>query len=73
MIEYTQSPSSVGAEFTEVLNASIDLEGGRAEFQSLPTAGLIYVFRVSTENAEGQSVPSECPPLFLEIGTLDHK
>ena len=73
VVEYTPSPSSMGAKFTEVVNASIDLEGGRAELQSLPTAGLTYVFRVATENAEGKSVPSQCPPLFLEIGKPVHR
>lgn len=50
----------------------VDVVEGEAILQTLPAAGLTYTFRVSTENIEGESLPSECPMIFLEIGKFDH-
>ena len=73
-IEYSPLPSSdnnmTSINFTPVVNASVNLVGSAAILQALPDAGQTYVFRVTTANAEGDSVPSECPPIFLEIGKI---
>ena len=74
-IEYSPLPSSdnnnmTSNNFTPVVNASVDVVGSVAILQALPDAGQTYVFRVTTANAEGDSVPSECPPIYLEIGKI---
>ena len=67
-IEYTLLFNGTNASFTEAQNASINLQQSTADLQFLPDAGLEYIFRVITENEVGESVPSECPPIFLDIG-----
>lgn len=64
-VEYALLTSS---NFTTAVNETVNVVGGGAVIETLPTAGLVYVFRVTTENAEGESIPSSCPPLFLAVG-----
>ena len=68
-IEYAplNSNGSTGS-FVPAVSPAIDMAGGEGILRLLPTAGLNYVFRVSTENSEGESEPSLCPAIFLEIG-----
>ena len=70
-IEYSPLNTSVNttsANFTLIVNEMVNLTEGQAILRALPTAGLDYVFQVSTENSEGESVPNQCPVIFLEIG-----
>ena len=53
---------------TPVQNPVIDINGGVAILRTLPQAGLNYIFSVTTENDVGESIPSQCPPIFLVIG-----
>ena len=66
-IEYAVLPSSENNS-TPVDNPVVDINGGTAVLRTLPEVGLDYVFTVSTENTEGESIPSQCPPIFLVIG-----
>ena len=54
--------------FTPVVNETVNVVRGEAIIEGLPTAGLSYVFRVTTQNSEGESTPSNCPPIFLTVG-----
>ena len=70
-IEYAaldSNDNTTSGNFTPVDDTILDVNGGVAVLRTLPEAGLEYVFRVSTENTEGVSIPSQCPPLFLVIG-----
>ena len=70
-IEYavlTSSENATSSNSTPVDNPVVDINGRAAVLRTLPEAGLDYVFTVSTENAEGESNPSQCPPVFLAIG-----
>ena len=71
-IEYALLNSSdnttTSANFTPVVNQMVNLRESRAILEALPTVGLEYVFQVTTENSEGESAPSQCPVIFLEIG-----
>lgn len=53
---------------TPVQNPMIDINGGIAVLRTLPQAGLSYIFSVTIENDVGESIPSQCPPIFLVIG-----
>ena len=66
-IEY--APLTSTDNFTSVVNySSIDPVEGKATLQNSFTANVTYIFTVSTENDEGQSLPSQCPPIFLKYG-----
>ena len=64
-IEYSTNGDT---NFTPAIFAMINITEGEATLTVLPTAGLNYLFRVTAENSEGESVPGECPLIFLDIG-----
>ena len=68
-IEYAPLTSMMSDNFTSVVNySSIDPVEGKATLQNSLTANMTYTFTVLAENDEGESLPSQCPPLFLKYG-----
>lgn len=73
-IEYAPltSPDKIMSDnFTSVVNySSLDPVEGKATLQNSlsDTANVTYVFTVSAENDEGESLPSQCPPIILKYG-----